>query len=381
MRIAFYAPLKAPTHATPSGDRRVARLYMAALERCGHEVVLASSFRSLDMTGDAVRQRSLRAEGLAQARALCADWSAGRPDRRPQLWFTYPLHHKAPDWLGPTVCRHLGIPYVIAEASHAPKRAGGAWSLGFDAAQGAIEAADLLLCPTRHDLACLQAVAAGPGRIEFLPPFLDAAPFRSLRDGRQAARARLAAGHGMDDTVPWIVVAAMMREGDKLASYRALADTLSRVLDLRWHVLIAGDGPARAQVEQACAAAIPGRARLFGALGQGELATLFQAGDLYLWPGVNEAYGMAALEAQAAGMPVVSSQSRGIPDVVVDGRTGLLAPAGDWQLLADQVRRLLLDGALRCAMGRKAADFVLRERSIDASCASLAGALARIPRR
>ena len=46
MRIAFYAPLKAPTHPVPSGDRRMARLLMAALEAGGHHVTLASTLRS-----------------------------------------------------------------------------------------------------------------------------------------------------------------------------------------------------------------------------------------------------------------------------------------------------------------------------------------------
>ncbi|WP_035670480.1 hypothetical protein [Azospirillum brasilense] len=48
MRIAFYAPLKSPTHPVPSGDRRMARLLMAALERAGHAVTLASTLRSWD---------------------------------------------------------------------------------------------------------------------------------------------------------------------------------------------------------------------------------------------------------------------------------------------------------------------------------------------
>ena len=381
MRIAFYAPLKAPTHETPSGDRRVAALYMAALERCGHSVTLASSFRSLDIRGDTTRQSALRDEGLAVARALCTTWRAANENQRPQLWFTYHLYHKAPDWLGPSVSRALGIPYVVAEPSHAPKRAGGPWAQGFEAAQRAIGEANLLLCATRYDIACLQAIAGGPGRIEYLPPFLDAAPFRGSRENRKAARERIACAHGIDSSVPWIVVAAMMREGDKLASYLALADTLGRVRDLGWHVLIAGDGPARTRVEQACEAAIPGRARFLGTLGQEDLALLYQAGDLCVWPGINEAYGMALLEAQAAGVPVVSSQARGIPDVVVNGRTGLLAPAGNWQVLAEHVRRLLVDRELRSAMGRKAADFILHERSIEACSANLAGALARIPAR
>lgn len=382
MRIAFYAPLKPPSHETPSGDRRVARLYMEALGRCGHEVALASTFRSFDRDGDATRQSALRDAGLSLARELCARWQNGPcnvNDPRPDLWFTYHVYHKAPDWLGPSVSRELRIPYVIAEPSHAPKRADGPWSPGYRAARDAIEKADLLLCPIRDDIACLEPLAAG--RIVFLPPFLDAAPFSQPAGMRDARRAGLAAKHALDPSVPWIVVAAMMRTGDKLASYLALAGALEGLKDLRWQLLVAGDGPARAQVESALEAAVPGRVRLLGTLGQTELAALFSSCHAYVWPGINEAYGMALLEAQAAGVPVVSSRARGITDVVIDGRTGLLAPPGEAQALADRVRTLLVDESLRTRMGRQAAEFVLHERSIDASSEKLGDALARIPAR
>ena len=158
----------------------------------------------------------------------------------------------------------------------------------------------------------------------------------------------------------------------------ALAQALEGLKDLRWHLLVAGDGPAQAQVESALEGTVPGRPRLLGALGQTELAALFLACDLYVWPGINEAYGMALLEAQAAGLPVVSSRARGIPDVVADGRTGLLAPPNEAQALADRVRALLVDEALRTRMGQQAAAFVRQERSIEASSRELGGALARI---
>ena len=179
--------------------------------------------------------------------------------------------------------------------------------------------------------------------------------------------------------MPWIAVVAMMREGDKLASYRALAGALGRLQDLRWHLLVAGDGTARAAVESTLAAAIPGRAVILGALGLTEIAALNAASDLCVWPAVNEAYGMAMLEAQAAGLPVVSCAARGVPDVVEHGRTGLLAPQGDEAALAGCVRELLLDEGQRARMRTAAASFVANERSIDAAAASLQRLFARIP--
>ncbi|KPK33883.1 MAG: hypothetical protein AMJ66_04705, partial [Betaproteobacteria bacterium SG8_40] len=87
MRIAFYAPLKAPTHGVPSGDRRVAGLLMRALAQAGHRVELVSSFRSYARDGDAERQAALRAQGIALGERLAADWQAGPANARPALWF------------------------------------------------------------------------------------------------------------------------------------------------------------------------------------------------------------------------------------------------------------------------------------------------------
>src|SRR3990172_5067238 len=266
MRIAFYAPLKSPTHGTPSGDRRIAGLLMEALALAGHRVELASTFRSYDAGGDAPRQAALREQGVALGRRLAAGWRDGPAGARPDLWFTYHVYYKAPDWLGAGTSAVLGIPYVIAEASYATKRAGGPWEIGHRGAADAIRRADLLVCPSRDDVEGLRSVAASPERITPLPPFLDPAPFRAAAARRDAERARLAQAHGLDPGVPWIAVAAMMRPGDKLASYRALAGALGRLRDLPWRLVIAGDGAARAEVEAALGAAIPGRAAFLGAL-------------------------------------------------------------------------------------------------------------------
>jgi len=88
---------------------------MEALARMGHDVDLVSEFSSFDKTGDPTRQASLREEGQTHARRL-ASQIAPHGGRRPDLWLTYHVFHKAPDWLGPAVSAALGIPYVIVEA-------------------------------------------------------------------------------------------------------------------------------------------------------------------------------------------------------------------------------------------------------------------------
>ena len=108
MRIAFYAPLKPPGHPVPSGDRRVAGLLLDALHRAGHRPFVASRLRSYDGHGDPARQARLAAIGAGIARRLLRQWRRN-PTAAPDLWFTYHLYYKAPDWLGPTISAALVV--------------------------------------------------------------------------------------------------------------------------------------------------------------------------------------------------------------------------------------------------------------------------------
>lgn len=76
---------------------------------------------------------------------------------------------------------------------------------------------------------------------------------------------------------------------------------------------------------------------------------------------------MALLEAQAAGLPVVAGRSPGVAQIVADGETGLLTPAGDDTMLAHAVQRLFEDPALRARMGVAAMKKVDRIHDIGAA--------------
>ena len=363
MLIAFYAPLKAPTHPVPSGDRRVARLLIEALELSGHRVELASSLRGLDRTGNPEQQLRIQAEGRAEADRLIRQWREQPAESRPALWFTYHLYYKAPDWIGPTVCRELGIPYVLCEASLAPKRAGGPWRLGHEAVADAIVLADLLLAPTPEDVACLEALGQAE-RIHRLPPFLDPMPFARARGERKSYRAKLGAAHQLDLSQPWLLAVGMMRQGDKFDSYVELARCLAALTDLPWQLLVVGDGDTGSEVRELIEGAVPGRARFLGLLEPDLMPGVYAASDVCVWPAVNEAYGMALLEAQASGLPVVASAVRGVPEVVRHGATGLLVPGGDPRALAQALRDLLTDPQRRAQLSATALAFVREERSI-----------------
>lgn len=370
MRIAFYAPLKSPNHPTPSGDRRMARLLVAALEHAGHDVVLVCGFRSWDDGTLPGRHERLAALGTRLASRLTGRLRAAPPD----LWFTYHLYHKAPDWLGPAASRSLGIPYVIAEASYAPKQAGGRFDLGHRAAAQAIAQADAVISLTTADTECLRPLLASPDRLSVLRPFVE--PLRP-RD-RAADRAALIGSLGLNPNVPWLLAVGMMRGGDKQRSFRILARALERLGSHDWNLLVVGDGPRRSCVEESFGNLPPGRIRFLGALPADQLAACYAAADLMVWPAINEAYGMALLEAQAAGLPVVAGRTGGVPDIVRDGITGLLTPIGDDLAFAEAVASLLKDDARRAAMGAAAARIVAAEHGFAGASATLGALLKQI---
>ena len=353
MRVAFYAPMKPPSHPVPSGDRRMARALIGAFAAGGHVVEVASAFRSHDGSGDERRQRRFARLGERLAARLIRRYRARDADHRPRAWFTYHLYHKAPDWLGPAVADALGIAYVVAEASHAPKQRSGAWAFGHEAAARAIRRADAIISLNAADDACIAQLLGGRKRLVAMRPFVDPAPFAAARANRDANRRQLADAHRLEADVPWLLAVAMMRDGDKLASYRALADGLSRMEERPWRLLVVGDGAARAPVEAAFAD-VGERVRWLGALETEALARVYTACDLFVWPAVNEAYGMAIVEAQAGGLAVVAGDEGGVRGVVDDGETGIVVPAGDAGAFAAAAAALLDDGAGRARMGAAA---------------------------
>ncbi len=377
MRVAFYAPMKPPDHPVASGDRRMARAFADLLTSLGHEVELACHLRSYDREGDPIRQGRLADLATRLAGGLVRRYERRRPEQRPGVWFTYHLYHKAPDWLGPVVSQALAIPYVVAEASVAGKQAAGPWSAGYTASRAGVAQAGLVLAMTAHDRPGLAEVVSEPDRLRPFPPFLDARPFVVASEGRAVARARLGAAWGLDVQQPWLLAVAMMRADVKLLSYRLLAAALRELDDLDWQLLIVGDGEARSEVA-ALMASLGDRVRLVGALSPAALPEIYAAADLYVWPSCNEAYGMALLEAQAAGVPVVAGAEGGVPDIVVDGETGLLAAPRQPAPFAAAVRGLLTDPARRRAMGRAAQAVVLARHDAVTARERLADALRAI---
>lgn len=90
-----------------------------------------------------------------------------------------------------------------------------------------------------------------------------------------------------------------------------------------------------------------------GDIPRSQMGAVYSAADIVCVPSVwDEPFGMVACEAMAAGKPVVASAVGGIPEIVVDGETGLLAPPGDETALAEAILALANNPPLRTRMGQ-----------------------------
>ncbi|MCW2632366.1 MAG: glycosyl transferase [Pseudonocardia sp.] len=109
---------------------------------------------------------------------------------------------------------------------------------------------------------------------------------------------------------------------------------------------IIGDGPAEASMRRYLQRHdMTGWVRLAGRVDRDQLPQVLAGADVFVAPAVREAFGLAALEARTAGLPIIARSGTGIADFVTDGREGLLAD--DEQELTDAVARLAIDHELR----------------------------------
>jgi L-malate glycosyltransferase len=129
-------------------------------------------------------------------------------------------------------------------------------------------------------------------------------------------------------------------------------------------LLLVGDGPDRHACE--VLARELGVAHDVRFLGKQEpVEEILSIADVFLIPSGSETFGLAALEAMACGVPVVSSDIGGLPELNVHGETGFLCPLADIDALTDATRRIVTDDGLHAAMAENARRRAVVEFELD----------------
>jgi len=216
-----------------------------------------------------------------------------------------------------------------------------------------------------------------PGQYTLIRSGVDLAPFREARRHRAAIRASL----GLPPTAPVIgAVTRLAAQKDPTTLVRAAGAVLRDLAGA--HLVVVGDGPLRGECERLVAAlGIAPRVRLTGI--RRDVAALMGAFDVLALTSLWEGLPRVIPQAMAAGVPIVASAVDGVTEVIEDGRTGLLVPPGNPDVLAGRLRALLLEPgrgqALAARAGARAGEFELDEmlRRLDALYRELGARAAR----
>ena len=125
-------------------------------------------------------------------------------------------------------------------------------------------------------------------------------------------------------------------------------------------LLMAGSGELRSPLEKLTGQlGLTRNVSFLGAIEHRQVPELLRNVDIFVMPSIREEFGVAAVEAQAMEIPVVSTRVGGVPEVVLDGETGILVEPGDSEQLAQAILTLIENPALRRQMGKRGREHVL----------------------
>lgn len=170
---------------------------------------------------------------------------------------------------------------------------------------------------------------------------------RPALDASEKARVRQEIG--VAERAPLIVHAGRFIEQKNHAGLlRVFRKVLSHRADAT--LVLMGQGPLQASVLASASDLVGAGSVKFLGL-RNDVPDVLAAGDLLLFPSLSEGFGLVALEANAAGLPVVGSKIDGLDEAVVDGETAMLFDVADEQGMADAVLELVRDGEHAARLG------------------------------
>jgi glycosyltransferase involved in cell wall biosynthesis len=203
----------------------------------------------------------------------------------------------------------------------------------------------------------VRQVHAAPSKVEVIYNAVDFAQARATRSRRE-----MRAAIGVPAEAPTAGVIARLTEQK---GHRFLLEAIARTPALAdLHLVIVGGGELHDElVRDAAARGLASRVHFLGP--RRDLGDLLGAMDVFVMPSLWEGLPLSLVLAMAADVPVVATAVAGVPEVVEDGCTGLLVPAGDATALGNALARLVTDPALRGRLAREGRASVLPRFGVD----------------
>jgi glycosyltransferase involved in cell wall biosynthesis len=216
--------------------------------------------------------------------------------------------------------------------------------------------ADVVVAISDHARDRLRAIdASGEARIEVVHCGVDLRVY----DGRPARR-------GPTAPLRLLTVARLERR----KGIETLLGALARLAggEPAIELTIVGDGPDRDRiVRRAAELGVDGAVTMAGAVAEDEVTRFYERADAFCLPSSAEGVPIVLMEAMASRLPVVATAIAGVRELVRDGESGLVVPAGDDLALADALRRLIDDPELGARLGENGREAVAAEFSLQRS--------------
>lgn len=233
--------------------------------------------------------------------------------------------------------------------------------------------ASAVICISEAVNRYMAARGVAAGRLVTIPYGIDVAPYESVTE-REVAALRAEWGAGAETLV--IGFAGRLVEQKQVHD---LIGAFARLREKRAKLVVVGEGPLKAALQE-CARARGVAERVVWPGFRADMPAVMSAFDVFALTSENEGFGLVLIEAMAARRPVVATRVSAIPEVVVDGETGLLAEPGTPESIAAALERMC-DPALRARFGaagrRRAFEHFTLERMFHATDAVYARAVGR----
>lgn len=164
--------------------------------------------------------------------------------------------------------------------------------------------------------------------------------------------------------LPGSVLVGALGRLSPVKGYHVLAEAMAFLKETPAELILIGDGPEAGRLDTIIRArGTASRMRRIPAIANHH--AILHAFDIFCAPSLQEGLGLAAMDAMARGTPVIASNVGGLPDLIRDGETGRLVPAGDPQALAAAIRELAADASARARLGSAGRRFVEREFTLN----------------
>lgn len=348
MNILFLA-----THMNTGGISQYILTLGRALKQRGHSVFVVSSGGnlepSLEDAGIVHRTMNIKTKSELSPKIYFAAAELRRFIKEHSIDIVH-AHTRITQVMGSVISRATGTPYIsTCHGFFKPRFSRRLFPCWGEAVIAISDAVRLHLIQDFH---------VPESNVFLVPNGIDTGEFASVSEEEKRSRR---AGLGFSDEPLIGIIARLSDVKGHDTLIRAFNDVVQAVPKAR--LLIVGEGKEEAVLKK--------MAKDFNLTEQikfypvvNKTAEILSLLDIFVMPSLQEGLGLAVMEAQAAGLPVVASRVGGIPSLIEDGKTGILVPAGSPDDLAKAIKAMLNDPARAREMGQQARQFVSEKFSV-----------------